>query len=199
VKLPHAPHGLSAYYIIAPAECSSNLARFDGVRYGLRADDAQDLVGMYTQTRHDGFGPEVKRRVMLGTYVLSSGYYDAYYARAQRVRTKIVEDFRAAFAQVDLIVTPTAPTVAFELGEKSGDPLAMYLNDFCTVPMSLAGIPAISIPCGLAGGEQGLGPGGNGLPVGLQLAGPAFSENRLLDAAHALERSLAFDGSPARA
>jgi aspartyl-tRNA(Asn)/glutamyl-tRNA(Gln) amidotransferase subunit A len=216
VRLPHAPHGLSAYYIIAPAECSSNLARFDGVRYGLRAaggaageaaagggtaDSAHPpgLVGMYTQTRHDGFGAEVKRRVMLGTYVLSSGYYDAYYARAQRVRTKIVEDFRAAFAQVDLIVTPTAPTVAFELGEKSGDPLAMYLNDFCTVPMSLAGIPAISIPCGLAGGDRGLGPGGDGLPVGFQLAGPAFSENRLLDAAHALERAFAFDGRPARA
>ena len=197
VRLPHAAHGLSAYYIVAPAECSSNLARFDGVRYGLRAEDGQGLVGMYTATRHDGFGAEVKRRTMLGTYVLSSGYYDAYYARAQRVRTKIVEDFRTAFAQVDLIVTPTAPTVAFELGEKSGDPLAMYLNDFCTVPMSLAGIPAISIPCGLAG--DGLGPGGNGLPVGFQLAGPAFGENRLLDAAHALERAFAFDGSPARA
>jgi aspartyl-tRNA(Asn)/glutamyl-tRNA(Gln) amidotransferase subunit A len=202
VRLPHAPHALSAYYILAPAECSSNLARFDGVRYGLRAGDGGDLASMYTQTRHDGFGPEVKRRVMLGTYVLSSGYYDAYYGRAQRVRTKIVEDFHAAFAQVDLIVTPTAPTVAFELGEKTGDPLAMYLNDFCTVPMSLAGIPAISIPCGLAGGERGLGREGlesRGLPVGLQLAGPAFSESRLLDAAYALERAFAFDGSPARA
>ncbi|HEX5307784.1 MAG TPA: Asp-tRNA(Asn)/Glu-tRNA(Gln) amidotransferase subunit GatA [Solirubrobacteraceae bacterium] len=199
VRLPHAPHALSAYYIIAPAECSSNLARFDGVRYGLRAEGASDLLDMYTQTRHDGFGPEVKRRVMLGTYVLSSGYYDAYYGRAQRVRTKIVEDFRTAFEQVDLIVTPTAPTVAFELGEKSGDPLSMYLNDFCTVPMSLAGIPAISIPCGLAGAERDLGPGGEGLPVGLQLAGPAFSESRLLDAAHALERAFAFDGSAARA
>jgi aspartyl-tRNA(Asn)/glutamyl-tRNA(Gln) amidotransferase subunit A len=198
VRLPHAPHALSAYYILAPAECSSNLARFDGVRYGLRAGDGGDLASMYTQTRHDGFGPEVKRRVMLGTYVLSSGYYDAYYGRAQRVRTKIVEDFRAAFEQVDLIATPTAPTIAFELGEKTGDPLAMYLNDFCTVPMSLAGIPAISIPCGLAGAERALGPDGAGLPVGFQLAGPAFSESRLLDAAHALESAFGFDGSPAR-
>jgi aspartyl-tRNA(Asn)/glutamyl-tRNA(Gln) amidotransferase subunit A len=203
VRLPHAPHALSAYYIIAPAECSSNLARFDGVRYGLRIDDPArpvaggtadsahppGLVGMYTQTRHDGFGPEVKRRVMLGTYALSSGYYDAYYGRAQRVRTKIVEDFRAAFERCDLIVTPTSPTVAFELGSKTRDPWAMYLNDFCTVPMSLAGIPAISVPCGLA----------DGLPVGFQLAGPAFSENRLLDAAYALEQAFAFDGSPALA
>ena len=152
VQLPHAPHALAAYYVLAPAEASSNLARFDGVRYGLRAEDPKDLLDMYTRTRHDGFGPEVKRRIMLGTYALSSGYYDAYYGRAQRVRTKIAEDFRAAFAEVDLIVTPTAPTVAFKLGEKTGDPLAMYLNDYCTVPMSLAGIPAISIPCGLSEG-----------------------------------------------
>jgi aspartyl-tRNA(Asn)/glutamyl-tRNA(Gln) amidotransferase subunit A len=189
VRLPHAPHALSAYYILAPAEASSNLARFDGVRYGPRAQDAKDLLDMYTRTRHDGFGAEVKRRIMLGTYALSSGYYDAYYGRAQRVRTKIAEDFRAAFAEVDLILTPTSPTVAFRLGEKTRDPWSMYLNDFCTVPMSLAGIPAISIPCGLSGG----------LPVGLQIAGPAFSENRLLDAAHALERTLGFDGSRARA
>jgi len=193
VRLPHAPHALSAYYVIAPAEASSNLARFDGVRYGLRAassskaDGDGDLIGMYTRTRHDGFGAEVKRRIMLGTYALSSGYYDAYYGRAQRVRTKIAEDFRAAFAQVELILTPTAPSVAFGLGEKTSDPLAMYLNDFCTVPMSLAGIPAISIPCGLS----------QGLPVGLQIAAPAFAENRLLDAAHALERALAFDSAVA--
>jgi len=199
VRLPHALHALSAYYVIAPAECSSNLARFDGVRYGLRAEGATDLAGMYTSTRHDGFGAEVKRRIMLGTYALSSGYYDAYYGRAQRVRTKIVEDFRAVFERVDFVVTPTSPTVAFELGAKTGDPLSMYLNDFCTVPMSLAGIPAISIPCGLAGGEQGLGPGGAGLPVGLQLAGPAFSENSLLDAAFALEQAFGFDSTPARA
>jgi aspartyl-tRNA(Asn)/glutamyl-tRNA(Gln) amidotransferase subunit A len=188
VSLPHAPHALSAYYVLAPAEASSNLARFDGVRYGMRAPDAEGLLDMYTNTRHDGFGAEVKRRIMLGTYALSSGYYDAYYGRAQRVRTKIAEDFRAAFAEVDLIVTPTAPTVAFKLGEKTADPLAMYLNDYCTVPMSLAGIPAISIPCGLS----------DGLPVGLQIAGPAFSENRLLDVAHAIEIATAFDGSGAR-
>ncbi|HUN79106.1 MAG TPA: Asp-tRNA(Asn)/Glu-tRNA(Gln) amidotransferase subunit GatA [Solirubrobacteraceae bacterium] len=207
VRLPHAPHALSAYYVLAPAECSSNLARFDGVRYGRRADDPADLLDMYTRTRHDGFGAEVRRRIMLGTYALSAGYYDAYYGRAQRVRTKIVEDFDAAFAQVDFIVTPTSPSVAFGLGEKTGDPWSMYVNDFCTVPMSLAGIPAISIPCGLAGGEDGLGPGGHaglgpggrGLPVGFQIAGPVFSENRLLDAAHALEQAIGFDGSAARA
>jgi aspartyl-tRNA(Asn)/glutamyl-tRNA(Gln) amidotransferase subunit A len=192
VSLPHAPHALSAYYVLAPAEASSNLARFDGVRYGLRSIDPThpaDLLEMYEQTRHDGFGAEVKRRIMLGTYALSAGYYDAYYGRAQRVRTKIAEDFARAFAEVDFIVTPTAPTVAFKLGEKTSDPLAMYLNDYCTVPMSLAGIPAISIPCGLS----------DGLPVGLQIAGAAFSENRLLDAAYALERALGFDGSAARA
>ncbi|HEX4836998.1 MAG TPA: Asp-tRNA(Asn)/Glu-tRNA(Gln) amidotransferase subunit GatA [Solirubrobacteraceae bacterium] len=199
VGLPHAPHALSAYYVLAPAECSSNLARFDGVRYGLRAEDGGDLISMYTRTRHDGFGAEVKRRIMLGTYALSSGYYDAYYGRAQRVRTKIVEDFRSVFERVDFVVTPTSPTVAFELGAKTGDPLEMYLNDFCTVPMSLAGVPAISIPCGSSGAEQGLGPHGAGLPVGLQLVGPAFSENRLLDAAYALEQTFGFDSTPARA
>ncbi len=186
--LPHAPYALSAYYIIAPAEASANLARFDGVRYGLRVGGDVDLTTMYSRTRAQGFGPEVKRRIMLGTYALSSGYYDAYYGTAQRVRTRISEDFRAAFDTVDFIVTPTAPSTAFELGAKSDDPLAMYLNDFCTVPMSLAGIPAISIPCGLS----------EGLPVGFQLAGPAFSENRLLDAAYALEQALGFDGSAAR-
>jgi aspartyl-tRNA(Asn)/glutamyl-tRNA(Gln) amidotransferase subunit A len=188
IQLPHAPHALAAYYVLAPAEASSNLARFDGVRYGLRVESPRDLLDMYTRTRHDGFGGEVKRRIMLGTYALSSGYYDAFYGRAQRVRTKIAEDFRTAFEQVDLIVTPTAPTVAFKLGEKTSDPLAMYLNDYCTVPMSLAGIPAISIPCGLS----------EGLPVGLQIAGPAFSENQLLDAAYALEQAIGFDGSQAR-
>jgi len=152
------------------------------VRYGLRTAD-DDLLTMYTQTRHDGFGAEVRRRIMLGTYALSSGYYDAYYGRAQRVRTRIAEDFAAAFAQVDFVVTPTSPGVAFELGAKTDDPLAMYLNDYFTVPMSLAGIPAISIPCGLS----------EDLPVGFQLAGPAFSESRVLDAAHALERAIGFD------
>jgi aspartyl-tRNA(Asn)/glutamyl-tRNA(Gln) amidotransferase subunit A len=186
-RLPHAPHALSAYYVIAPAEASSNLARYDGVRYGLRVEDG-GLVGMYTHTRSQGFGAEVKRRIMLGTYSLSSGYYDAYYGRAQRVRTKIAEDFHSAFERFDFVVTPTAPTVAFELGSKTSDPLAMYLNDFCTVPMSLAGIPAISIPNGLS----------EGLPTGFQLAGPAFSENRILDAAHALEQAIGFDGTRAR-
>ena len=188
VRLPHAPHALSAYYVLAPAEASSNLARFDGVRYGLRADGAEDLLSMYTRSRHDGFGAEVKRRIMLGTYALSSGYYEAFYGRAQRVRTKIAGDFAAAFEVVDFIVSPTSPTVAFELGERTADPLAMYLSDSCTVPMSLAGVPAISIPCGLSAG----------LPVGLQLAGPAFSESRLLDVAHALEGALGFDSGAAR-
>jgi len=185
VALPHSDYGISAYYVIAPAEASANLARYDGVRYGLRAD-ADDLMTMYTRTRHDGFGPEVKRRIMLGTYALSSGYYDAYYGKAQRVRTKIVEDFKAAFDKVDLVVTPTSPGVAFPLGAKTDDPLAMYLNDYFTVPMPLAGIPAISIPNGLS--EE--------LPTGFQLAGPAFSENRILDAAHALERAIGFAGAP---
>ena len=188
-RLPHAPHALSAYYLIAPAEASANLARFDGVRYGLRVDGDKDLVTMYSRTREVGFGPEVKRRIMLGTYALSSGYYDAYYGTAQKVRTKIAEDFRTAFERFDFIVTPTSPCTAFELGAKLDDPLAMYLNDFLAVPMSLAGIPAISIPSGLS----------EGLPVGFQLAGPAFSESRLLDAAYALEQAIGFDGSRARA
>jgi aspartyl-tRNA(Asn)/glutamyl-tRNA(Gln) amidotransferase subunit A len=187
--LPHAPHALSAYYVLAPAEASSNLARYDGVRYGPRtASNGGGLEEMYTRTRSEHFGAEVKRRIMLGTYSLSSGYYDAYYGRAQRVRTKIADDFRAAFERFDFVVTPTAPTVAFELGALTSDPLAMYLNDYCTVPMSLAGIPAISIPSGLS----------DGLPVGFQLAGPAFSENAILDAAFALERAIAFDATGAR-
>ena len=186
-QLPHASHALSAYYLIAPAEASSNLARFDGVRYGLRVDGDADLTTMYSRTREVGFGPEVKRRIMLGTYALSSGYYDAYYGTAQKVRTKIAEDFATVFDRFDFIVTPTSPWTAFELGSKTHDPLAMYLNDFCTVPMSLAGTPAISIPSGLS----------EGLPVGFQLAGPAFSESRLLDAAYALERAIGFDGSGA--
>jgi aspartyl-tRNA(Asn)/glutamyl-tRNA(Gln) amidotransferase subunit A len=186
-RLPHAPHALAAYYLIAPAEASSNLARYDGVRYGLRVD-ADDLTEMYSRTRAAGFGPEVKRRIMLGTYALSSGYYDAYYGTAQKVRTLISEDFSTAFERFDFIVTPTSPWTAFELGAKTADPYAMYLNDFCTVPMPLAGIPALSIPSGLS----------DGLPVGFQLAGPAFSENRLLDAAFALERAIGFDGSRAR-
>jgi aspartyl-tRNA(Asn)/glutamyl-tRNA(Gln) amidotransferase subunit A len=186
--LPHAPHGLSAYYVLAPAEASSNLARYDGVRYGLRRDGNSDLLTMYLRTRHDGFGAEVKRRIMLGTYALSSGYYEAYYGRAQKVRTKIADDFRAAFERFDFVVTPTSPSVAFPLGAKTDDPLAMYLNDYCTVPMPLAGIPAVSIPNGLS----------EGLPTGFQIAGPAFSEPRILDAAYALEQAIGFDGSPPR-
>jgi len=187
VSLPHAPHALSAYYVLAPAEASSNLARYDGVRFGLRVE-GEGLVDTYERTRAEGFGPEVKRRIMLGTYVLSAGYYDAYYAQAQRVRTLILADFRAAFEEVDLIVCPTSAEVAFPLGAKREDPWAMYLNDYFTVPMSLAGIPAISIPCGFA--EEG----GRQLPVGLQLAGPHFSEQLLLEAAHALEGALGFSG-----
>ncbi len=186
MHLPHSPHGLAAYYLIAPAECSSNLARYDGVRYGFRKP-AKDLLSMYTETREAGFGAEVKRRVLIGTYALSSGYYDAYYGKAQKVRTLIAQDFKDAFANFDLVVTPTTPGVAFELGAKTADPLAMYMNDVCTVPMSLAGLPAISIPNGLS----------EGLPVGFQLAGPAFSENRILDAAHALEQAIGFDGRKA--
>jgi aspartyl-tRNA(Asn)/glutamyl-tRNA(Gln) amidotransferase subunit A len=193
-ELPHAEHGISAYYVLAPAEASSNLARYDGVRYGLRHDEPGDLTELYETTRAAGFGAEVKRRIMLGTYALSSGYYEAYYGRAQRVRTKIADDFRRAFSSFDLIVTPTSPTVAFELGARTKDPLAMYLSDYFTVPMSLAGIPAISIPCGLAEPAGG----GPRLPVGLQLTSPAFTETALLDAAHALERAFDFDGRPAR-
>ncbi len=191
-ELPHAAHGLSAYYVIAPAEASANLARYDGVRFGVRSDGDSDLVAMYERTRDRGFGPEVKRRIMLGTYALSSGYYEAYYGRAQRVRTRIVEDFASAFERFDFLVTPTSPTVAFGLGSRTEDPLAMYLSDYCTVPMSLAGIPAISMPAGLAEPEGG----GPELPVGLQIAAPAFAESRLLDAAHAIEGAIGFDTRP---
>jgi aspartyl-tRNA(Asn)/glutamyl-tRNA(Gln) amidotransferase subunit A len=191
VSLPSAEHGISAYYVIAPAEASSNLARYDGVRYGMRAP-ADDLLEMYETTRAQGFGTEVKRRIMLGTYALSSGYYEAYYGQAQKVRTRIAEDFTSAFGEIDFVVTPTSPSVAFELGEKTDDPLAMYLNDFFTVPMSLAGIPAISIPAGLAEPEGG----GTRLPVGFQIAAPAFAEQDLLEAAYALEQAIGFDGRP---
>jgi aspartyl-tRNA(Asn)/glutamyl-tRNA(Gln) amidotransferase subunit A len=186
IELPSARHGIAAYYVIAPAEASANLARYDGVRYGPRAAGNGDLTSMYERTRHDGFGEEVLRRIMIGTYALSSGYYEAYYGTAQKVRTRIADDFRAAFERVDFVVTPTSPTVAFKLGERTADPLAMYLSDYFTVPMPLAGIPAVSIPCGLS----------EGLPVGFQIAGPAFSEARVLDAAHALEQAIGFEGVP---
>ena len=190
--LPHAEHGISAYYVIAPAEASSNLARYDGVRYGMRVEAEGDVIEMYEATRAAGFGEEVKRRIMLGTYALSSGYYEAYYGRAQKVRTKIAADFAAAFDQFDFVVTPTSPSVAFGLGEKTDDPLAMYMNDFFTVPMSLAGIPAISIPAGLAEPDGG----GPQLPVGFQIAAPAFAEQSLLDAAFALEGAIGFEAKP---
>jgi aspartyl-tRNA(Asn)/glutamyl-tRNA(Gln) amidotransferase subunit A len=189
--LPNASHGISAYYVLAPAEASANLARYDGVRFGLR-EEADSLDEMYERTRSVGFGPEVKRRIMLGTYALSSGFYEAYYGSAQRVRTLIARDFAAAFEDFDLLITPTSPTVAFELGARAADPLAMYMSDYCTVPMSLAGIPAISIPAGLAPPDGG----GPELPVGLQIAGPAFSESLILDAAHAIEGGVGFDHRP---
>jgi aspartyl-tRNA(Asn)/glutamyl-tRNA(Gln) amidotransferase subunit A len=185
IELPNAKYGIPAYYVIAPAEASANLARYDGVRYGPRQGNG-DLTALYEQTRHDGFGDEVRRRIMIGTYALSSGYYEAYYGTAQKVRTKIAHDLASAFEKVDFVVSPTSATVAFKLGERTQDPLAMYLSDYFTVPMPLAGIPAISIPCGLS----------QGLPVGFQIAGPAFSEARILDAAHALEKSIGFEGVP---
>jgi aspartyl-tRNA(Asn)/glutamyl-tRNA(Gln) amidotransferase subunit A len=181
-SLPHSGYGLPAYYIINPAEVSSNLARFDGVRYGLRAS-ADGVHEMYRKTREEGFGDEAKRRIMLGTYALSSGYYDAYYAQAQKVRTRIIEDFRAAFSRYDLLLSPTAPSVAFRIGEKVDDPLAMYANDICAVPANLAGIPAISVPGGLS----------DGLPVGVQLMGDHFTEPVLLRAARAAEQVADFD------
>jgi aspartyl-tRNA(Asn)/glutamyl-tRNA(Gln) amidotransferase subunit A len=199
VPLPHADYALSAYYVIAPAEASANLSRFDGVRFGERAEDPTGLTDMYERTRGDGFGPEVKRRIMLGTYALSSGYYDAYYNRAQQVRTKILEDYASAFADVDFIITPTAPSVAFGIGEKTDDPLSMYLGDLFTVPVSLAGLPAISVPAGLAtaDGSAAAEPGTDGaLPVGLQIVAPHFKENALLEAAYVFEQATDFADGP---
>ncbi|HEY6465263.1 MAG TPA: amidase family protein, partial [Candidatus Acidoferrales bacterium] len=177
LHMPHTDYAIAAYYIIATAEASSNLARYDGVRYGLRVSDGT-LGEMYRKTRGRGFGPEVKRRIMLGTYALSSGYYDAYYLRAQKVRSLIARDFADAFQKVDVIVTPTAPTPAFKLGEKSADPLQMYLADIYTVTGSLAGVPGISVPCGETKA---------GLPVGLQIFGKHFDEARVLQVARAYE------------
>ena len=180
LKLPHTRVGIAAYYVIAPAEASSNLSRFDGVRYGHRASEYDDLIGMYCRSRAEGFGAEVKRRILVGTYVLSHGYYDAYYLHAQKIRRLIAQDFAAAFSQCDLIAGPTAPTTAFALGAKTDDPVQMYLGDIFTIPAPLAGLPALSIPCGFDGA---------GLPVGLQLTGPHFSEARLLGAAHRYQQA----------
>ncbi|AUS09845.1 Asp-tRNA(Asn)/Glu-tRNA(Gln) amidotransferase GatCAB subunit A [Laceyella sacchari] len=177
VSLPHSDYAVAAYYLIAPAEASSNLARYDGVRYGVRKQ-GQNLLDMYLETRSQGFGSEVKRRIMLGTYALSSGYYDAYYLKAQKVRTLIRQDFERVFADYDVIVGPTTPTTAFKIGENINDPLTMYMNDILTIPVNLAGLPAISVPCGLA----------EGLPVGLQIIGKAFDEATVLRVAHAFEQ-----------
>ncbi len=183
VALPSAKYGLATYYLIAPAECSSNLARFDGVRYGLRVD-ADDVTAMYEATRSAGFGPEVKRRILIGTYALSSGYYDAYYVRAQKARTLIAKDFEKAFASCDLIACPAASSAAFPFNSKS-DPYSMYLMDYYTIPMSLAGLPAISVPCGWVKAAADSAP----MPMGLQLTSPIFSERMLLGAAHAYEQA----------
>ena len=172
--------GLSAYYLIAPAEASSNLSRYDGVRYGLRVSEgAADVEEMMANTRAAGFGAEVKRRIMLGTYALSAGYYDAYYGQAQKVRTLIIEDFQRAYQQFDVLITPTSPTTAFSFGDKTADPFTMYLTDVCTIPSNLAGHPAISVPCGV---------GDDGMPVGVQLLGPTLSEAVLLAAAAVIEK-----------
>ena len=183
VSLPHTKYALPAYYIIAPAEASSNLARYDGVRFGLRVQpDGGNLADMYEATRAAGFGPEVKRRIMIGTYVLSAGFYDAYYLQAQKVRALIARDFERAWEVCDLLLTPTAPSAAFAAGDKA-DPLEMYLNDVFTVPASMAGLPAMSVPAGLSTG---------GLPLGLQIIGPALAEGAVLNAGYAIERAAGF-------
>ncbi len=188
VDLPAAQHGLSAYYIIGPAEASSNLARFDGIRYGRRVADAEDVLDLYMRSRAQGFGPESIRRIMLGTYALSAGYYDAYYGQAQKARTVIGNDFAKAFSDYDVLLTPTSPTTAFKIGEKAADPLSMYLSDIFTIPVNLAGNCAVSIPVGLGADT--------GLPVGLQLIGTHFAESTILRAARALEAEVAFDTTP---
>ena len=182
ISLPHTEYAIATYYLIATAEASSNLARYDGVRYGLRVDNSS-LQDMYRRTRHSGFGQEVKRRILLGTYALSAGYYDAYYLKALKVRTLILRDFQKAFEQVDIILTPTSPTVAFKIGEKTGDPLSMYLSDIFTITQPLAGIPAISVPCGK---------NSENLPIGLQLMGNHFEEALLLSVAHHFEKAGGF-------
>jgi aspartyl-tRNA(Asn)/glutamyl-tRNA(Gln) amidotransferase subunit A len=186
ISLPMTKYALPAYYIIAPAEASSNLARYDGVRFGQRVPGAT-LDEMYEKTRGEGFGAEVRRRILIGTYVLSAGYYDAYYLKAQRVRSLIARDFEAAFERCDVILTPTAPSAAFAIGEKADDPIAMYLNDVFTVPVNLAGLPGISVPAGLSG---------DGLPLGLQVIGRAFDEETTLRVAELVERAAAFEAKP---
>jgi aspartyl-tRNA(Asn)/glutamyl-tRNA(Gln) amidotransferase subunit A len=183
VSLPHTKYALAIYYLIAPSEASSNLARYDGVKYGYRSKDGENLLEMYINTRSQGFGQEVKRRIMLGTYALSAGYYDAYYRKASQGRTLIRNDFEEAFKECDLIVTPTAPTPAFKLGEKTTDPLQMYLSDIFTIPCNLAGLPGISIPCGFSK---------EGLPIGLQLLAPSFQEEKLIHGAYAFEQATEF-------
>ncbi len=188
-ELPRSvEYGLACYYLVAPSEASSNLARYDGVRYGLRAEANGDTQAMYERTRREGFGDEPTRRIMLGTYALSAGYYEAFYGQAQKVRTLIRREHEALFERFDVLLSPTSPTVAFKLGEKTENPLAMYLSDVLTIPSNMAGLPGLSIPCGLS----------EDLPVGLQLIGPQFSENTLFRVAHALERALAFDYVPER-
>jgi aspartyl-tRNA(Asn)/glutamyl-tRNA(Gln) amidotransferase subunit A len=177
-SLPNADYGLPVYYIIAPAECSSNLARYDGVRYGLRSAKSTDTISMYENTREEGFGQEVKQRIMIGTYALSAGYYDAYYLKAQKVRTLLRQDFEKAFEEFDVLITPTSPTVAFGIGELADDPMAMKLADVCTIPVNLAGIPGISIPCGFS----------EGLPIGLQIIGKGLDEETLIRVAHTYEQ-----------
>ncbi|MBM3561281.1 MAG: Asp-tRNA(Asn)/Glu-tRNA(Gln) amidotransferase subunit GatA, partial [Alphaproteobacteria bacterium] len=186
VSLPLSKYALPVYYIVAPAEASSNLARYDGIRYGLRVP-GEDLVDTYEKTRAAGFGAEVRRRIMIGTYVLSAGYYDAYYLRAQKVRARIAADFRAAWENCDVLLAPATPSAAFALGERQDDPIAMYLNDVFTVPASLAGLPAMAVPAGLSP---------EGLPLGLQLVGRAFDEETVFAAAAALERAAAFTARP---
>jgi aspartyl-tRNA(Asn)/glutamyl-tRNA(Gln) amidotransferase subunit A len=181
ISLPHTEFALATYYLIAPAEASSNLARYDGVRYGYRTDGAKGLTEMMSRTRAEGFGAEVKRRIMIGTYALSAGYYEAYYGKAQKVRTLLRRDFAEAFAKVDVILTPTSPTPAFRIGEKLDDPLTMYLSDIYTIPCNLAGIPGVSVPCGLSP---------DGLPIGAQLLGRHFDEEALFAAASAIEREI---------
>jgi aspartyl-tRNA(Asn)/glutamyl-tRNA(Gln) amidotransferase subunit A len=179
VSLPHLPLSVPTYYVVAPAECSSNLSRFDGVRYGHRCENPTDLLDLYKRSRGEGFGAEVKRRIMTGTYVLSAGYFDAYYLKAQKVRRLITDDFRAAFEQVDLVIGPTTPTPAFDIGAKINDPVTMYLNDIYTIGANLAGLPGVSLPCGFV----------DGLPMGLQLVGPHFAESKLLNAAHQFQQA----------